>query len=457
MAQANDRQDQELPSGWKFIKKDVALTEPTDSWSNVIIPHTWNSKREDESVDINDPHIAEGYYSGPCWYEKSLDIPADWQGKRVFIRFEAASLVSKTYLNGQLLGEHRGGFTAFCYELTSSLHFGATNELRIQVDNSRPKDHNDQVVSPLYGDFDHDGGLYRPVHLIVTNPLCISPLEMATPGVFLTTKSLSDAAAQVEIKTLVSNGATGTSILEVKSVVTDADGKVVARQSTPATVAAGQTVPVLTNLSISTPHRWNGRKDPYLYTTTVSLVSSQVTTDTIQQPLGLRTVEISEEKGFLLNGQPYAIHGVNRHQDWGDQGWAATTEDYKIDEQLILDMGVNAIRLAHYPQSATWHNSCDHDGILLWDEIPLVSAIRDTPEFKANAELQLREMILQLYNHPSVAFWGLFNELSPDPEGVQVKVSTLTHLKSVIQELDPSRLIVCAIATAKMPFNLIAV
>ena len=444
------RQDQVLTDGWKFTKDDAGLAAAPGSWQSVTIPHTWNTKSDDEGDHKGDPRFKPGYYRGACWYAKSLDIPADWQAKRVFIRFEAASLVSKTYLNGQLLGEHRGGFTAFCYELTPLLHFGGMNDLRVQVDNSSQKD-----VAPLSGDFNVDGGIYRPVHLIVTDPVCISPLDMASPGVYLTTKSLTDSAAQIEVATMVSNGSTSPVQFQVKTDLADANGRIVATRTQPATVDAGKTQKIPSVLSLASPHRWNGRKDPYLYTATVSLVRGTGTADSVAQPLGLRTVEINEDKGFLLNGQPYPIHGVNRHQDWGDQGWAATPANYDEDMQIILDMGVTAIRLAHYPQSDYLHNLGDHDGVLLWDEIPLVNAVHDGPEFSANAEQQLREMILQRYNHPSVAFWGLCNEIgikkdTPGP------VDLLRHLKSVAQELDPARLIVCAIHVDNPTFDVVA-
>jgi len=288
--------------------------------------------------------------------------------------------------------------------------------------------------------------------LIVTDAVCISPLDMASPGVYLTTKSLSEAAGEIEVKTLVSNGGTDAADVQVKTDIADADGKIVATQTTAASVAAGQTQPVTTTINVDSPHRWNGRKDPYLYTATVSLLRGTEVADSIKQPLGLRTVEISEEKGFLLNGEPYPIHGVNRHQDWDGQGWAATPANDEADMQMMLDMGVTAIRLTHYPQSDYVHNLCDHNGILLWNEVSLVNEVRNTPEFDANAEQQLRELILQRYNHPSVAFWGLFNELSlskakGDPTAL------LTRLKAVVQELDSSRLIVAAIAVANKPYN----
>ena len=448
------RQDQMLADGWKFIKEDAGPTAATDGWQSVTIPHTWNTKSADAGDHKGDPQFKSGYYRGACWYAKTLDIPADWKGKRVFIRFEAASLVARTYINGQLLGEHRGGFTAFCYELTPYLHFGAANELRVQVDNSHQED-----IPPLSGDFNVDGGIYRPVHLIVTDQRCISPLNMASPGVYLTTKSLTGSAAQIEVKTLVSNCLPGPTFglafenLRVKTDIADANGNIVATSTQPVAVRYGTTQEVLSTLTLPAPHLWNGRKDPYLYTATVSLLLANDTTDSVQQPLGLRTVAITEEQGFLLNGRPYPIHGVNRHQDWGDQGWAATPANYDEDAQLMLDMGVTAIRLTHYPQSDYLHNLCDHNGILLWNEVSLVNYISDTPAFAANAEQQLRELILQRYNHPSVAFWGLFNELDnqkgPVPDGL------LQQLKSAVKELDSSRIIVAASDHYNKSYNLI--
>jgi beta-galactosidase len=441
------RQDRLLPDGWKFIKADAGLDAPAAHWQAVTIPHTWNTKTADDGSHHGDPHFKYGYYRGACWYARSLNIPAQWRGRRVFIRFEAASLVAKTWLNGHFLGEHRGGFTAFCYELTPYLHYGAPNELRVQVDNSHQED-----VPPLSGDFNVDGGIYRPVHLIVTDPVCISPLNMASPGVYLTTKSLTASAADIEVKTLVSNANAATADLTVKTEIADARKHIVATVLQPASIQSGKNAAIISTLHIPSPHLWAGRKDPYLYTATVSLVRGDDTLDSVHQPLGLRTVAISESQGFLLNGRPYPIHGVNRHQDWGGQGWAATPADDAEDMRLILDMGTTAIRLTHYPQSDHWHDLCDHNGLLLWNEVSLVNEVRATPEFNANAEQQLRELILQRYNHPSAAFWGLFNELAVKKKAAQPD-PLLQHLKSVVQELDPTRLIVAAIAVPHMSYN----
>jgi beta-galactosidase len=453
-ANADTRLDQLLPDGWKFIQSDAGPTASTDAWQPVTIPHTWNTKDADAGDHKGDPNFKFGYFRGPCWYARTLDIPAAWNGKRIFIRFEAASLVSHTYINGHDLGEHRGAFTAFCYELTPFLHPGA-NDLRVQVDNTWQPD-----IPPLSGDFNIDGGIYRPVHLIVTDQVCISPLNMASPGVYLTAKSITDSSAEVEVKTLLSNYSPSLPFsgpapkdFAVKIDISDATGNIVATSTQPAVVELQKTGEILSAVTIPAPHLWNARKDPYLYTATVSILSGNKVTDSIQQPLGIRTVSISEDKGFLLNGQPYPIHGVNRHQDWGSQGWAASPENIDEDMQMMLDMGVTAIRLTHYPQSDYIHNLADHNGILLWNEVSLVNYISDSPAFAANAEQQLRELILQRYNHPSVAFWGLFNELDntkgPLPEPL------LNDLKSIVQQLDPTRIIVSASDHLKKPYNLI--
>ena len=437
----------DLAKDWKFIKQDVDSAAPTGNWDAVTVPHTWNNLDAQMGVRGN-PTVAGGYFRGACWYERSLDVPAAWQGKRVFIRFEAASIVAHVYLNGESVGEHRGAFTAFCFELTSHLKFGQANELRVRVDNSNQPD-----VPPLSGDFNMDGGIYRPVKIIVTDEVCITPLDFASPGIYETIKSLDDQHASVEIKSLISNGETTGQSPQVETIIKDASGTVIAQHTQTQTIAAGQTVPATEVLDISNPHRWNARKDPYLYTVTVRVHRGNDVADEMVQPLGLRTVAITQAQGFLLNGNPYPIHGVSRHQDRRDEGWALSAEDHQQDADLILGMGVTAVRNTHYPQSGTWHDLADRSGLLMWDEVSLVRTINDTPAFTVGSELEDREMILQLYNHPSVAFWGLFNELgnlpTPPPD------TMLKNLKSLIKELDPSRVIVAATDHMNKSYNLI--
>jgi len=437
----------DLAMDWKFIQQDVGSAAPTGNWNAVKVPHTWNNLDAQKGARGN-PTVAGGYFRGACWYERSLDVPAAWQGKRVFIRFEAASIVAHVYLNGESIGEHRGAFTAFCFELTPHLKFGLPNELRVRVDNSNQPD-----MPPLSGDFNMDGGIYRPVKLIVTDALCVTPLDFASPGIYETIKSLDDQHASVEIKSLISNGETTGQSLQVETIIKDASGTVIAQQTQTQTIAAGQTVPATEVLDISNPHLWNARKDPYLYSVTVRVHRGNDVVDEVVQPLGLRTVAITQAQGFLLNGNPYPIHGVSRHQDRRDEGWALSAEDHQQDADLILGMGVTAVRNTHYPQSGTWHDLADRSGLLMWDEVSLVRTINDTPAFTAGSELEAREMILQLYNHPSIAFWGLFNELgnlpTPPPD------TMLKNLKSLIKELDPSRVIVAATDHMNKSYNLI--
>ncbi|MEJ0000731.1 MAG: glycoside hydrolase family 2 TIM barrel-domain containing protein [Verrucomicrobiota bacterium] len=446
-----DRETSDLLTGWKFIKQDVAPDAPTAAWQDVTLPHTWNNFDGQDGMKA-EPDLPFGYYRGAGWYARALDAPAAWKGRRVFIQFEAASTVAQVYLNGHQLGEHRGSFTAFCYELTPALRFDAPNELRVRVDNSPFDD-----VPPVSGDFDIMGGIYRPVHLIVTDPVCITPLDSASPGVYLTTRDLGDDAARVEVKTLVSNGQSAAATAQVETTILDAAGQPVATQSYPMAIDAGTTKPIIQQLSIPHPHRWNGCKDPYLYTAQVRVSSGGAAAgplaggDSVTQPLGLRTVAISNARGFLLNGQPYPIHGVNCHQDRQDKGWAVSDADHAQDMAIMLEMGVTAIRLAHYPQSESVHELADHNGILLWNEIPLVNAVRDTPAFRANAAQELREMILQRYNHPSAVFWGLFNEMDKRLDDVATPV--LADLKDEQQQLDPTRLSVAASCFAGQKFN----
>ena len=501
-----EREVQHLTQDWKFIRQDVDQYADTKKWETVTVPHTWNaldgqagpteisSKQETpeqaaaatevwmaeiEANKATDPHLQKkGLYEGACWYARKLEIPENWEGKRrVFIRFQAACLVAQVYLNDAFIGEHRGGFTAFCFELTDYLNFGKKNELRVQVDNSRRED-----VPPLFGDFNLYGGIYRPVDLIVTDEICISPLDYASPGVYLTTKSLNDNQAVVEVRTLVSNGqkpvlasksedltpgaeTTKTTKgkkdfirpppvrITLSTQIQDKSGKLVTQDSKENDVPSEEIVPFIQTLKIKDPHRWNGRLDPYLYRVVVTVQRDGKAVDQVIQPLGLRDFAIKEGQGFFLNGKPYPVLGVNRHQDIRNKGWALSAQEEENDAKLIQEMGANAIRNAHYPQSQNWHDIHDRQGTLLWDEIPLVNVTRNTRAFWQNTEEMLREMVSQLYNHPSSIWWGLFNELGTRP--MPPSDEQLKHLQAVAKELDPQRFVVAASCKYNQSFNLV--
>jgi beta-galactosidase len=460
-----ERLTQELATDWRFIKQDAGLGADTTKWAPVAIPHTWNAfDGQDGPTPGCDPKLnvkCANYFRGPCWYARSLDIPANWKGKRVFLRFEAAATVAKVYLNGQLLGEHRGAFTAFCFELTPQVKRGRTNELLVRVDNSRFDD-----VAPLTGDFNMHGGIYRSVWLIVTDPVCVKPLDCGSPGVYVTMRSVGKDAATIEVKSLVSNGQATAAELEVATELRDADGKVVASLASGMDIAKGTNIPVIQTFTIPHPHLWRGLNDPYLYSVAVQVRRDGKAVDEITQPVGLRAVEISPEKGFLLNGEPYPIYGVGRHQDKHDKAWALSAADDEEDLRLIQEMGATAIRLAHYPQSTRFHDLCDRAGILVWDEVPFVNQLprledpaatpggEVTTAFTANLEDQMREMILQLGNHPSVACWGLFNELGRT--NTVAALPLVARLNQLAHTLDPRRPTVAASNKTGLSVNHVA-
>lgn len=462
---AAPRQSQELSTGWKFIRQDAPVAAPTEVWTTVSLPHTWNAlDGQDGPTPGQAPRPDErgsDYFRGIGWYARSLEIPADWWGKRVFALFEAASQRTKIYLNSEELGEHRGGFTAFCVELTSRLKYGGGNELRVQVDNSLVK-----TIAPLAGDFNVDGGIYRPVHLIVTDPVCISPLESASPGVFLTVRSLRDGTADIEVKTLLSTSLADTAEVEVVTEIKDGAGRVAASARRMVSLApAASPQPLVQSLPLPNAHLWQGRRDPYLYSVSVRLRRGGRVVDEVVQSLGVRTIAFGAD-GFLLNGRPYPIYGVNRHQDLKDHGWALSPTADARDVQLILDMGATAVRLAHYPQGENFHNLCDRAGLLLWNEVPFVNNVPDDTEpldapsdvtkaFNATLDATMREMILQRTNHPSVAWWGLFNELRPGATNLAA-LAEVQRLNALAHGLDPTRPTVAASDKVGNPTNAVS-
>jgi beta-galactosidase len=416
-----------LDADWKFHRGDTEGAAAADfqdsSWQRVSIPHTWNNE--------DDPPQA-GYYRGPGWYRRIFSAPVNWKGQRVFVRFEAASLVARVFLNGKDLGEHKGGFQAFCFELTPSLKVGAENVLAVRVDNSRRED-----VVPLGGDFTVFGGLYRPVSLIVTGPVNITPLDYGSPGVFLKQGEAGAGRAVVQAVVEVSNQSAAAKNVEVLVTVRDAQRQKVASARTRAAVGAGATTPVAQNLQIDNPHLWNGVADPYLYSARAEIVEAGHVVDGLDQPLGLRSFSVDPARGAVLNGKPQQIHGVSRHQDWGGLGWAISEKEQDTDIRIMREMGVTGVRLAHYQHNDYFYSLCDRKGLLVWAELPMVNDVRGTPEFLETTRQQLTELIRQNMNHPSIVMWSLYNELSPSNKDNPVPI--VDDLKRLAKKEDPGR------------------
>ena len=412
---------------WKFYPGDATNVPADDfdasNWKSVTTPHTWNTKSDPPKKD---------YYRGPGWYRKTFVANEEWKGKRVFIRFEAASLVAQVYLNGSELGEHKGGFAAFCYELTPLLRLGETNLLAVRVDNSRRED-----VIPLGGDFTIFGGLYRPVSLIITGPVDITPLDYGSPGVFLRQLSVTDSNADVEIETEVSNGDTDSRRVTVQVDILDKDGGTICKSTKEQQIKARHILIVTQRTSIKKPHLWNGVDDPYMYTARIKVLGDGKVLDGLDQPLGLRYFREDPKLGFVLNGKPRQIHGVARHQDWAGTGWAISDQQQDEDMKIMREMGVTGVRLAHYQDSDYFYQLCDRNGLLVWAELCMVNEVRGTPAFLENARQQLQELIRQNFNHPSIVMWSLYNEISPGNTNNPAPI--VRNLKELAKKEDASR------------------
>jgi beta-galactosidase len=412
-------------SDWRFYRGDPegasAVGFADDSWQKVALPHTWNAE---------DALPGNAFYQGPGWYRKEFSALPGWKGRRVFIRFGAASLTADVYLNGAKLGDHKGGFAAFCFEITQALHSGDRNTLAVRVDNTRGS------ISPLGGDFTIFGGLYRPVSLIVTGPVAITPLDYAGPGVYLKQTAVSDARAEVDVTTRVANGGAQTGAVTARVTVLDAQRRTVVTARTNGDVKAGGTGEIRQTLIMPKPHLWKGVADPYLYTARIDLLEGGKVIDTVEQPLGLRYFRADPERGFVLNGKPMQIHGVCLHQEGGPMGWAVTEKDEDADMAVMREMGVNGVRLVHYQHSDRFHTLCDRNGVLAWSELALVNNVRYTDEFRLNVRQQLTELIRQNFNHPAIVMWSMYNEVgSRDKPGPLIKeLSDLAHAE------DPTRL-----------------
>ncbi len=300
------RQELDLSGPWKFVRHDVAPDAPFEKWGSVMLPHTWNAL-DGQNGKAVDPDQPTGYYRGPGWYARTIEIPESWAGRRIFVKFDAASLVADVFLNGRRLGEHRGGFGAFVFEITDCAKPGGENVLRVKVSNAPVED-----VAPLSGDFTICGGLYRPVHVFSTDATCIAPTDHGSSGVFLSQKEVTPARARVQADVMLSSREADD--VEVVAELLDAAGKVVQTASVPAHVASGAKENDFTkatiSLEIAAPHLWNGRTNPYLYHVRVKLRRDGRDIDEVTQPLGLRTV--ADHGGRGLSPQRSALSRSRR-------------------------------------------------------------------------------------------------------------------------------------------------
>ncbi|MEV5034162.1 DUF4982 domain-containing protein [Sphingobium sp. LMC3-1-1.1] len=452
-----------LADGWRFHLgdlRDAPTGETIDDsgWESVRVPHSWNRVGYYRPNPASHLHRAEtvNKTQGVGWYRLRFAAPRA-AGKRIWLEFDAASRVASIWLNGRKLGDHAGPFSRFRLDATEALRPGADNVLAVRVDNSAPgPDAATADVLPLTGDFFVHGGLYRPVRMVITDPVHFDLADFGGPGVYATTRSADASAAKVEVRTRIANDTGRRTAALVTATLLDAAGRVVAATSRRLTATA-ETRELRLELDVASPHLWQGVDDPYLYTLAVTLSDARGRVlDRFAQPFGIRTISIDPDRGLFLNGRHLALHGVGYHQDREGKGWAISPHDVAQDVAIMREMGVNAIRLTHYQHGQAIHDLADRYGLLLWDEIPLVTIwtrrgeLDPRPALIDNARQQLRELVRQNGNHPSVVNWGIANEVdfgnsfpafltgypegrSPDP------MPLLNMLHALAREEDPSR------------------
>ena len=415
-----------LDTGWCY--RPMADATWTVKDKRVTLPHTWNA-RYTKGTEYNRETMV---------YTRKLTVGNDMlQGKRLFLRFEGVNSVADVFVNHRTVGQHKGGYTAFTMEITDYVKEGE-NTIEVWASNAFRTD-----VLPISGDFNVYGGIHRPVRLLITGRDCISPLYYGSSGVLVRQDRVTREQAELTVETHLSltGGRQG---LRLRTSIRDAKGRTVATAESPVSSVATLSQP----LCISSPILWNGRKNPYLYAVCVQLLDGDAVIDEQTVMTGLRYFSVDAEKGFFLNGERYPLRGFNRHEDVDGKGSALSQEDHERDMQLITATGATMIRLSHYPQSEYFYRLADEQGMVLWSEIPLCGPggynytgyVRNAEE---NARQVAQEMVYQNMNHPSVCFWGIFNEILTDDGRFRQwddPVPFVRELHQLYKQTDPSRL-----------------
>ncbi|MEC0091941.1 glycoside hydrolase family 2 protein [Paenibacillus macquariensis] len=413
---------------WKFSKQaDISAMERThndSSWEAITLPHTWNAIDGANGFD---------FYKGACWYRKSFVLDPIAKGNRVFIEFEGSNSITDVYINGQHLGQHRGGYSTFRFDMTDAIEYGTENTLSVQVDNTVVDD-----VYPQMADFTFFGGIYRNVNLIIANPVHFDLMDYGSTGVYVIQDDVSHEKAALTIKSKLTNDEEDKKV-RLWADILDADGRTVAYAAKEVVLTAGETQEVELPVIIQNPTLWNGMQNAYMYKVNISLNSFNDTIDELSIPFGVRFFEVDADKGFFLNGEHLDLHGVSRHQDRKDMGWAITPKEHEEDMALIKEVGATSIRLAHYQHDQYFYDLCDQEGMVIWAEIPFISVMSKTELEGINAKQQMIELIRQNFNHPSIMFWGIQNEIQIGGETPALR-KLVSELNALTKQEDPTRL-----------------
>lgn len=437
------RESKTLNDGWRFLKGECTAAADSafdDSrWTPVSLPHTWNT----------DSYTVKDYYQGPGWYRKTVCLPQQWAGKQVFLKLEGVSKAAHVYVNGRAVGEHAGGYTACTFDVTPYLHFGhgVQNVLAIRADNGR------QDIAPISADFTFFGGIYRDVWLTAVPRQHFNLTNHGSDGIFITTPQVSSEAGTIAVRGEVTNDAAAKASVEVTTAIYAPDGSPVQTLRQTLRLKPGETCTFQTqSKTIHNPQLWTP-ETPSLYRVVTELTDRQTKAvlDRQSHYTAFRWFSFDANEGFFLNGRPYKLRGICRHQDQQPIGPALSDEMHRRDMLLAKEMGANFIRISHYPQDEAILEMCDRLGLLAWEEIPIVNLVPDTPGFDDNCERNLREMIRQHYNHPSVILWGYMNEILlrtdvKDQAALGRALSLARRLEQVVHQEDPTRLSVMALA-----------
>ena len=407
---------------WLFTK-DAALVQDnhavnTENWEKVTLPHTWNGKDGQDG--------GSDYYRGTCYYTKKLDKALCEGAEEVYIEFEGANSSADVYVNGTLAVHHDGGYSTFRANITELLK--EENEIIVAVDNAP----NDRVY-PQMADFTFYGGIYRNVNILCVSKARFDLDHFGGPGITVT-PIVEGSDAKVNV-TAYLTGLNGTET--VKITIKDGERKV-AEAAMPAADAKADFV-------IENAHLWNGRKDPFLYTCKAVLLDGEKELDARIVKFGCRYFKIDPERGFILNGVEYPLRGVSRHQDRPGIGNALLPEHHKEDLDLIYEVGATTIRLAHYQHNQYFYDLCDEMGFVLWAEIPYIS--NHMPNGRENTISQMKELIIQNYNHPSIFVWGISNEITMRGAEDTDLLENHRILNDLCHEMDKTRLTTMAVVS----------
>lgn len=409
------RKIRNLNDRWHF-------TGPDGKTSEVNLPHTWNN------VDGQDG--GNDYWRGSCMYERELDMPEFQKGEeRVYLEFQGVNASAGVLLNGTEVCRHDGGYSTFRVDVTELLQ--DKNRLTVQADNSV----NDRVY-PQKADFTFYGGIYRDVNLIVVNRQHFDMDYFGGPGIQITPE-VKGKDGCVRIQTFLNAEAADAN---VRIDILDGAGN-------PAASGIGTDC----TLVIPEVHLWDGVKDPYLYTAVARLEAKGETVDEIRSRFGVRTFHVDPEKGFFLNGRSYPLRGVSRHQDWKGLGNALSRENHQKDMELIREIGANTVRLAHYQHDQYFYDLCDENGMVVWAEIPYIS--EHMPNGRENTVSQMKELIVQNYNHACIVCWGVSNEITISTKDKKDMLDNHRMLNDLCHRMDATRLTTLACYAMCGPFN----